>query len=153
MRRLRLALGLTTGFVAASATAGALIGFGLRFGTPARPFNAISSIVLGARAQGEWAFALVPTVVGVILHIAFSLACGVIYAELVDRLRRDYVAALIVAIAAFFVSTLLATLVGIGLATLLPIGERLALAAVLGLSLPLGMRFALSLSRGEQGTH
>ncbi len=145
MRRLRLALGLTTGFVVASATAGALIGFGLRFGTPARPFNAISSVVLGARAQGEWTFVPAVTLLGLLLHIAFSLLCGVIYVEAAERSRRDYVAALVIAIAALLLSSLLAALFGVGLAALLPLGDRLVLAAVLGLALPLGMRFALSL--------
>src|SRR5689334_12907078 len=50
VRRHWVEAGITTGIIAAAATAGALMGFGIRFGTPLRPFNTIAAELLGSRA-------------------------------------------------------------------------------------------------------
>ncbi len=148
MRRFRVVHGITTGVVAAAATTGALVGFGLRFGTPARPFNALAAMVLGVRAQGVWRFALVPTMVGLVVHIAIMTLWGVLFVVLVDT-SGDHAMwwGILLSAVAFALSWLAAIVLGVGLATLLPVGDRIVLFIVLAAALPLGMRFALSLVR------
>ena len=83
----RVVAGLRAGAVAASGTAGALVGFGGRQGTPARPFNAIAALVLGARAEGIWGVDAAATSIGVLLHVALVLFLGVLFALLAAPLR------------------------------------------------------------------
>ena len=83
----RIRLGLSAGFVAAAATTGALLGFGLRQGMPARPFNVAASVVLGEAAAGSWGFHRLATPVGIAVHVAAVLALGVLAAFLATRSR------------------------------------------------------------------
>lgn len=68
--------------MAAAATTGALLGFGLKQGMPARPFNIAASMVLGDAAAGSWGFHPVATPVGVVMHIAGVLLLSVVAAGL-----------------------------------------------------------------------
>ena len=130
--------------MAASATAGALLGFGLRLGAPALPFNAVASILLGAAAQHGRGFSAVPTLVGVLLHIAAMLGAGLAYARLLDRVSGHPVAwATVVAAGALALILLIARLFGVGLGVLLPVGSLVLLCAILALALAIGMRLAL----------
>ncbi len=142
-----LSQGILTGALAAAATAGALLGFGLQQGTPARPFNAIASFLLGDRAHGIWGFHLVVTVVGVIVLVAVTLGWGVLFARLAGGMRGLRLAgtALVVAAAALIVNVLIATrLRGAYVSDVLAPAQVVALHLVLGVALAAGMRLATS---------
>lgn len=139
--------GLLTGTLAAAATAGALLGFGIQQGMPARPFNAIASLILGDRAAGIWGFHPVVTVVGVLLHAAVSLGWGVLFARLVGGMRgwRLIIAAAAVAAAALAVNVLVVTrILGANVSDVLAPPRVISLHVVLGIALAMGMRLATS---------
>lgn len=75
------------GVVVASATAGVLFGFAWRLGMPARPFNAAAALLLGDRALGVWGFAGDITLIGAAVHVAWSMAVGLLFALVATRLR------------------------------------------------------------------
>jgi hypothetical protein len=142
-----LAQGILTGALAAAATAGALLGFGIQQGTPARPFNAVASLLLGDRAYGIWGFHLVVTVVGVIVLVALTLGWGVLFARLAGGMRGLRLAgtALVVAAAALAVDVLIVTqLGGANVSDALAPAQVIALHVVLGVALGVGMRLATS---------
>ena len=136
--------GLVSGVLAASSTAGALIAFGIHLGTPARPFNALGALLLGPGAAQIYGFSAGPTIAGVLLEIAATVASGVLHALLVLR-RGGHSVLWSIAIPAGALCTtwVLARVAGVGLAALLPIGNLVVLALVLTLSLAIGIRFAL----------
>jgi hypothetical protein len=139
--------GVLAGTLAAAAIAGALLGFGIQQGTPARPFNAVASLVLGDRAQGIWGFHPVVTVVGVIVHVALTLGWGLLFARLAGGMRglRLAGAAVIVAATALAVNVLIATqLHGANVSDVLAPAQVIALHVVLGVALGVGMRLATS---------
>jgi hypothetical protein len=133
--------GIIAGAVAASATAGALVAMGRRLGSGGLAFSAIASVFAGAP------FVRVSTgsvVAGIVLHFLVTVAWGIAFVILAEQWRgRSIAAALIVAIVAFVISSLLARVAGRGLAVILPIGDRLILYLVFAAALVLGMRFAL----------
>ena len=145
VRRPRDVAGITAGVIAASATAGSLLGFGIHVGAPARLFNAVAGIVLGQGVQGESAFSAGPTLIGVLLHVTGMIVLGVLYAVLVWRWRGYTLAwSGVMAAVALAVFLVLARLFGVGPAAVLPIGKLIVLGVVLALALPIGMRLALS---------
>jgi hypothetical protein len=142
-----LTRGLVAGALAAAATAGALLGFGIRQGTPARPFNAIASLILGDRAVAIWGFHLGVTVVGVLAHVAVTLAWAVLFARLARGKRPLNVAgaALLVTILALLVNVfLVGRVAGERIADVLAPGHVVALHMVFGVALVVGMRFAIA---------
>jgi hypothetical protein len=150
VRRHWIDVGVTAGVIAGAATAGALIGFGVRFGTPLRPFNTVAAAVLGQFAFGAASPPAFVTLVGIVLHFAIALAWGVAYVYAVGRSRGyRWQWGLAAGVAMFFLTSLFARALGIGLGTLLPLGDRIVLALVLALALPVGMGFALRASRIE----
>ena len=141
------AQGILTGALAAAATAGTLLGFGLRQGTPARPFNAVASLLLGDAAHGIWGFHPVVTVVGVIVLVALALVWGMLFARLAGKLRGLRLAglALVVAAAALAVNLLIASrLSGASVSDALAPAQFVALHVVFGAALAVGMRLATS---------
>jgi hypothetical protein len=142
-----LTQGVLAGTVAAAATAGALLGFGVQQGTPARPFNAVASLILGDRAEGIWGFHSVVTVVGVIVLVAMTLGWGLLFARLAGGTRglRLAGAAAIVAVAALAVHVVIATrLLGANVSDVLAPAQVIALHLILGVALGVGMRLATS---------
>ncbi len=142
-----LTQGVLSGTLAAAATAGALLGFGVQQGTPARPFNAVASLILGDRAEGIWGFHPVVTVVGVIVLVAVILGWGLLFARLAGGTRglRLAGAAAIVAVAALAVHVVIATrLLGANVSDVLAPAQVIALHLVLGVALGVGMRLATS---------
>jgi hypothetical protein len=136
-----------TGVVAAAATAGTLLGFGIRQGTPARPFNAVAAVVLGDRAPGIWGFHSVVTVVGVIVLLAVTLGWGMLFARLAGGMRgwRLVGMALVVAMAALALDVLLVSRVrGADVSDVFAPAQIVALHIVLGTALGVGMRLATS---------
>ena len=80
--------GARAGIVAASAGAGALIAFGLRQGLPARPFNAIGTLLLGDRARGVLGFDPLTSIAGALVFLAFCIVAGVLLSVLVGAVTR-----------------------------------------------------------------
>ncbi len=143
VRRDWIGAGLGAGMLAAAATVGALVGAGIRVGTPARPLNAIAAVLLGQNAQGTWGFTAV-TAAGLALHLAATLLLALLFAWLVTRTGgRAWLWGAIFGAAWLVGAWLVARVLGVGPGTLLPLGDRILLAALLALALPLGMRLAL----------
>jgi hypothetical protein len=141
------ALGILTGTLAAAAIAGALLGFGIQQGMPARPFNAVASVVLGDRAHGIWGFHPVVTVVGVLTLGAFAVGWGLLFARLAGGLRglRLAAAALLVAGAALAVNVFVVSRIdGANVSDVLVPAQLIALHIVYGIALAVGMRLATS---------
>jgi hypothetical protein len=142
-----LTQGILTGALAAAATAGTLLGFGLQQGTPARPFNAVAGLVLGDRADRIWGFHPVVTVTGALVQVLLALSWGVLFARLAGEMRgvRLAGAAAATAVAALAVHALLASRVlGGSVSDVLAPAQVIALHAVLGAALGVGMRLATS---------
>jgi uncharacterized membrane protein len=141
------ALGPFTGIIAAAATGGALLGFGLRAGTPSRPFNGIATLVLGDQARGVWGYVSTITITGIVLHVVIMVGWSMLFVALAARRRGWQVPAIAlgVAAAAWFVSReVVLRQVGAGMSSVLGTGQLVALHLVLAVSLVLGMRFARS---------
>lgn len=142
-----LTQGILTGVLAAAATAGTLLGFGMQQGTPARPFNALAGLLLGDRAAAIWGFHPVVTVTGVLVHLAATLAWGVLFARLARGMRglRLAGAALVAAIVALAVDAFVADRVlGVDVSEALAPAQVIVLHGVLGVTLAVGMRLATS---------
>jgi uncharacterized membrane protein SirB2 len=130
------------GSVAASATTGALVAMGHRLGSAAAPFAAIGAALV-RRTPTVSDTTLI--VIGVVLHVTMVLVWSAVFVWLVRDARwRNVAAAITVALGAFLLSGVIASLSGAGAATLLPLGDRVVLAVVLAAALVLGMRFAFS---------
>ena len=147
----RVRLGIAAGLVAAAGTTGALLGFGLRQGMPARPFNVAAAVLLGDAAAGSWGFHRVVTPVGVVMHVAGVLALGVLAALFTRRritMRPSVVPSVIVSGGAGIVHmALLATgLVG---ARSLTVPQLVVVYVLLTAGLVVGMRLARTTDRFE----
>lgn len=156
MKSLTLRRGLIVGAIASAATAGTLTGFGIRLGTPARPFNAVARLLLGDRAEGIWGFDSTVTLTGVLLHLLVVTGWGILFTALASHWRGVWllVAALVIAAAAFGVDVLLFSRgIGAGIGDVLSPGERIALHLVLGVALWLGIRLALAWVWTDQHRH
>ncbi len=135
--------GVIAGSIAASATAGALVSMGRRAGNAALPFAAIGDLVTG-REVGAVDLTTGVVVAGVMLHLVMLTVWGIVFALLVDYWRGHVLrAATLVSVLAFALSWLVARAFGRGLATLLPVGDRIILALLFALALMVGMRLAL----------
>jgi hypothetical protein len=114
---------------------------GRRAGSPGLPFSTIAHIFAGSQLVRVSSASVIG---GIMAHVIVAMAWGLVFALLVERWRGRVVgAALVVALAGLVLSWLLARVAGRGLATLLPIGDRLILALVFAIALVVGMRFAL----------
>ena len=141
------ALGPVTGIIAAAATGGALLGFGVRAGTPSRPFNGIATLVLGDQARGVWGYVGTVTVTGILLHVAIMTGWGMLFVALSARRRGWQVPALAAAVSsvAWLVSkAVVLRQMGAGMSSVLGSGQLVLLHVVLAVALVLGMRFARS---------
>lgn len=151
-RRPVLAIAALTGLIAAAATAGALLGFGLRAGTPVRGFNALASFAIGDRAHGVWGWESTVTLTGIAVHLAVMLGWGVLFTLVAVRLRGWRLAATSIAagLGVWLVSTtVLLRRVGPGVAEVLGPGQVAGLHVVLIVALAVGMRFARMAVRSD----
>src|SRR5690349_23549538 len=82
VRRPRLVMGITSGIIPAAATTGMLFGYGIRLGGASRVFQAIGSMLLRTSGENMSGSSLPATVVGVVLHVVATVACGIAYAAL-----------------------------------------------------------------------
>jgi hypothetical protein len=142
-----LTQGILTGALAAAATAGALLGFGIQQGTPARPFNSLAGVLLGDRAGDIWGFHPVVTVLGLLVHLAVTFGWGVLFARLARGMRgvRLAAAATAAALLALAVDVIVVgRLIGVNVTDVLAPAQVIALHMVLGVALGVGMRLATS---------
>ena len=144
--------GIQAGVIAASATAGVLVGFAIGRGMPARPFNIAGTVALGARAEDVWNFHPLVTASGVIVHLLWALALGVLFALIAGELRG--LRLLTAGLAFAFVLYLLAPLVApphlrAGVFALATTVQVIAVYVALAVSLIAGMRLALITPRGS----
>jgi hypothetical protein len=87
----RLRAGIRAGVIAAAATAGVLVGFGLARGAALAPLNAVAHMALGSRAHLFDDFDPVVTLTGVMLHTLSIVLWGVLFAFVVWRLPTMWV--------------------------------------------------------------
>lgn len=143
MRRPRLVTGITSGIIPAAATTGMLLGYGIRVGAASRVFQAIGSVLLGTAAESASAWSPLATGVGIVLHVAATLACGILYASFAGE-SEDHPIAWAIAIgaaASAFAFLAVRTFAG-SIALVLTPGNLIAIGAVIAITLPIGMRFA-----------
>ena len=148
MQDSRIRLGLSAGFVAAAATTGALLGFGLRQGMPSRPFNVAASVILGEAAAGSWGFHRMATPVGLALHISAVVALGMLAAVLATKSRRLRTVGASV-IVSFGAAILHLALLGRDASSTraLTIPQLIVVYLLMGVGLMVGMRLARSSER------
>lgn len=115
-----------------------LLGYGLRGGGAGRAFAALGSLFFAHSHQAA-------ILLGVVLHIVVMLACGVLYASLVNQARESSFAwAIAIGGGVAAILFVVARSVGGSIALVLTPGNLIALGAITALTLPMGMRFAPS---------
>jgi hypothetical protein len=142
--------GARAGAVAAAAVTGALIGFGLRGGMMARPFNAIAALVLGDRARGVWGFDGAVSLAGGAVLLLCCVVAGAALGALVRTLGRQgryRLAAFVAALAtgALVVALVVARapdLIGPSPVGALSLGQGVVLAVVAAVAFASGMGLA-----------
>lgn len=137
--------------IAAAATAGALVAFGLRQGTPARPFNAVAEMLLGARAEGVWGFDAPVTLSGIAVHVVATVVWGVLFALVASGWRGARLwagAAAFAAVVYVMDFVLLPGRLRPAFGDMMAPGQLLFLYATLAIALGVGMRLA----KTEDGT-
>jgi hypothetical protein len=133
------------GLVAAAATAGALVGFGVARGAAWRVVNTLAHLPLGYRAEITDGFDPLVTPVGLAVHAASVVGWTVLFSLVAGRLRgaRLAVAALLFAGAAFLVAhRVLPVRYKPGFELVLTFPELVALYALLAVSLVAGVLMA-----------
>jgi len=90
-----------------------MLGFGLRAGMAARPFNAAAVLLMGNRARGVWGFVTGVSLVGEIVVIASCVAAGALFGAVLQfapaesRVRHPRLFAFSLALAAAVLTLLL----------------------------------------------
>jgi hypothetical protein len=120
-----------------------MFGYGIRLGGASRVFEAIGSLLLGRAgesASGSWSLA---TVVGIVLHVAATLACGLAYASLAaDSDEHPIAWAIVIGAAASALAFLAVRTFAGSIALVLTPGNLIAIGVVIVITLPFGLRFA-----------
>jgi hypothetical protein len=143
--RERLSEGIRAGIVAAAATIGVLIGFGIVRGAPLLPLNSIAHTAFGTRAYLMQGFDLVLTSVAVIFHVVSVVLWAIIFALVAARLRGAglLVGSLVFALVAYVVDQrLISERLKPGFEKALSTPEIAVVYLVLALSLALGLHWA-----------
>lgn len=130
---------VVVGSIAAAATTGALLAMGHRAGHVGLPFASIGAVPF-QRTANSGVVGLVFT--GFVLHVAAMFVWAFVYVWIARMTRRPVVSAVGMAAANFFCSWLVAWASGRGIATVLPLGDRLLLAVILAGAYVAGMRYA-----------
>lgn len=130
---------VVAGGFAASASTGALIAMGRRLGSIRLPFAAIGATLAHATISSE-ATALV--VIGLLSHVVLSFVWATLFVLLVTRGWRLSTAGAVTGIAQFALSWIVASVTHRGLASVLPLGDRMVLALVIAASCAIGVRVA-----------
>ena len=141
--RERVGRGLRAGIIAAAATAGVLIGFGIARGAPLQPLNAVAHLVIGTRAYLADGFRSGVTPLALALHVLAAVVWAELFVLITPRLRglTLFVAALVFAGAIFLVDVvLLARGPRPALGEALTAGEQGIVYLVFGLALALALQ-------------
>jgi hypothetical protein len=116
-----------------------LLGYGIRLGAASRVFQAIGAVFLGGGAGRS----SVAAGVGLVLHVAATLACGVAYVAFAGEAEDHRIAWAIAIGAAVAAIAFLAVRTFAGsIALVLTPGNLIAIGAVMAITLPIGMRLA-----------
>ena len=148
--------GVRAGAVGAAAGCGALVGFGLRQGMPARPFNALAALLLGDRALGIWGFDVMASTLGAVLLFATCVAIGIGLSTLFDvrdgdgerfwrrhaRLTTFGVALALLAIVLFLIVRNAPDVVGPPPGSALALGQGVVAIILVSTAIASGMRLA-----------
>lgn len=117
-----------------------LLGYGIRLGAPLRVLQAIGGVA-GVVASTPRIAALV----GLVLHVVLTIACGVLYVALIGESGDNRFAwAIAIGAAAASVALVVARTFGGSIALALTPGNLVTLGVVIAITLPIGMRFAPS---------
>lgn len=137
---------VAVGGVTVAATTGALVAMGHRAGSAGLPFASISALVLHRTVTSD-AVGLV--FAGLVLHSLAMFVWSYVFIWLVEHaVHRDILAGLLVAGGQFVLSGLATGATGQGIASVLPLGDRIVFACILAVSLVVGIRLAFP--RGER---
>lgn len=156
VRSERLIRGVRAGAIGAAAGAGALVGFGLRQGMPARPFNALAVLLVGDRARGIWEFDVTASTLGVVLLFATCIAIGTVVSLVLDRraapeeafvMRRSRLAAfavalIVLALALYLIVRHVPDVVGARPGSALAPGQAVVAIVLVSTAIASGMRLA-----------
>lgn len=154
MNREELKSGASAGFLAATASSGALVALGMRTGSAARPFNVIAAHLLGGLRADVWGFVPQVTIPGIVLHLLLTTLLGIVVHAIVRRdLAPAWLAATAAAVLCGLVSIGIARRGGSSLAQLFPLGDLLLFYITLAVTLAIGMRFAFFGAARDSGRH
>lgn len=140
----RVTRGVRAGLVTTAATAGALVGLGIRHQAAVTPFLNSGQATLGA-LTGAAAPALVAIAVGVLLHTGWMVLWGVCFSVVAAPLRGLRLvgaAMLFAALLGVLATTVLPSALGAGAVAPLTRPQIIFFAALIALSLAAGMRIA-----------
>ena len=145
--------GARAGAVASAAVTGAMLGFGLRAGMAARPFNAAAVLLMGNRARGVWGFVTGVSLAGELVVIASCVLAGALcgavlqFAPGASRVRHPRLLAFVLSFAAavltlFFLVAHAPDFVGASPVGALSISEGAVLSMVAAIAYASGMGLA-----------
>ena len=117
---------------------------GHRAGHAAIPFAAIGAVPF-QRTSDSGVVGLV--FIGFLFHVAVTFVWTAFYAWFAERSRHRVLLAVAIAAANFFCSWIVTWSTARGLASVLPLGDRIVYALILAIALAAGMRYAFSHSR------
>jgi len=133
-------MGITAGIIPAAATTGMLLGYGIRLGEPTLVFQAIGGVISVMASMPR-----IAALAGFLLHIAATLACGVLYVVLMGESGDNRFAwAIAIGAAAAAAAFVVGRTFGGSIALVLTPGNLVTLGVVIAITLPIGMRFAPS---------
>jgi hypothetical protein len=145
--------GARAGAVASAAVTGAMLGFGLRGGMAARPFNAAAVLLMGSRAHGVWGYVAGVSLAGEVVVIASCVIAGALCGLMMQlapgavRARHPRIFAFSIALAAAVLTLLMLIarapdFVGASPAGALTISEGVVLTVVVSAAFASGMGLA-----------
>jgi hypothetical protein len=153
----RIRLGVWSGIVAAAATLGALLGFGVAHGAWILPLNAIAHGVFGTRALLLDVVDPLVTTTALVIHVVSLILVGVAFVLLIDARVYERPAWLTAAAAMFTIALalfdrLLPARLAPGFERPLSPGETAAVYVVFGISLIAGVRLGRRAEHAERET-
>lgn len=131
----------------AAATAGVLLGFGLRAGDLVRRLNLTATLLLGDRAERADGFAPLVTTIGLLVHVGWSIVTGIAFTALCARLAgaRLYASAAAGGVLLLALQrTLMPWIGGSSRTDSLSMPQSILFAITIAIALAVGMRLALS---------
>jgi hypothetical protein len=143
----RVRAGIQAGLIAAAATGGALLAFGMGLNRPWLPFNLAAHVLLGGRAAVVAGPHAMVTPIGVLVHIGAILIWGILFVAIVGRRRWAVMlpAAVLFALTVFLLNTRIFPIsLRPGYESVLSDAQMMFLHFALGVTLVVGTRLAFS---------